>query len=477
MNLPQLGMTIPELQQAMASGELSAVGLTSFYLNRILQLDRSGPVLNSIVTVNSEAIETARRLDAERAERGPRSLLHGIPLVIKDNFDTSDMSTTASSRQLAEHRPDTDSELVRRLRQAGAIILAKTNLSEFACHGWTDGSLIGQTKNPYDLTRTPGGSSGGTAVAVAAHLAVAGLGTDTANSVRSPASAANLAGLRPTTGLLPSDGIIPVSITQDSAGPLARTVTDIAVMMDVLTGREAGSETSYLSALKSDGLRGKRLGLLSDNLGQDETVRPLMERALHQLNQAGAEIIPLAIPELEADRVSRECDVQIYEFADQFNAYLARQSRPAVRDFSALVESDQLYQPIRPFMERCAVKKPGDEADYQQKLRNIARNKQLILAAMEQHQLDGLVYPHQKILVELIGRHSQAGRNGIIASTLGFPALTVPAGFSEASPTAPIGLPVGIEFMARPGQEALLLEIGYAFEQLTQYRTDPQLDK
>lgn len=474
MKLPQLGMTIPELQQAMASGELSAVGLTSFFLNRILQLDRSGPTLNSIVTVNPEAVETARRLDEERAERGPRSLLHGIPLVIKDNFDTGDMPTTASSRQLAEHRPDSDSELVRRLRQAGAIILAKTNLSEFACHGWTDGSLIGQTKNPYDLTRTPGGSSGGTAVAVAAHLAVAGLGTDTANSVRSPASATNLAGLRPTTGLLSSDGIIPVSKTQDSAGPLARSVTDIAVLMDVLTDQPAGS---YQAALNSDGLSGKRLGLLNYNLGDDETVRPLMEQAIRQMQDAGVTIIPLDIPELEADRVSRECDVQIYEFADQFNAYLARQSRPPVRDFKALVESDQLYPPIRSFMERCAVTKPGDEADYQQKLANIARNKQLILAAMEQHQLDALVYPHQKILVELIGRHSQAGRNGIVASTLGFPALTVPAGFSEASPTAPIGLPVGIEFMARPGQEALLLEIGYAFEQLTRHHKSPHLDE
>lgn len=476
MEFLPLEKDIVQLQQAMQDGELSAEALTEYYLERISEYDKKGPKLNAIVMVNPLALQEARQLDEQRGDGKPvESLLYGIPVVIKDNFDTADMPTTASSILLKDNQPSRDALLVQKLREAGAIILAKTNLSEFARHGWTDGTLMGQTLNPYDLTRTPGGSSDGTGSAVAANFAVAGLGTDTANSVRSPSSATNLVGIRPTTGLLSTKGVIPVSITQDSPGTLTRTVRDAAILFDVLAEDMDGRKSeSYLKAEKEHGLQGKRFGILMDNMGDDPSVSSVMDHALKVLREHGATLVPLWIPELKSGRLSKETEVQDLEFKRELNQYFAEATDCPVPDFQYLVDSGKIYPPMQKSMAYCAaLEDPDQSEEYRARMQLIERNKQIALKALEDHELHAFVYPHQKILVEKVGAHSQAGRNGVIASTIGFPAITLPAGFSEPDENAPDGVPVGIEFMARPWDERMLFEIGFAFEKALPARKLP----
>lgn len=484
MKFQPLEKSIMELQQAMENNEITSLELTKFYLDRIEEYDKKGPKLNSIVTINSHAIEDAIRLDADRKTKGKYSDLHGIPIVVKDNINTFDMPTTASSVLLAENRPSDDAFIVNKLRAAGAVILAKTNLSEFACHGFTDGTLIGQTLNPYDLTRTPGGSSGGTGTAVAANFAAGGLGTDTVNSVRSPASATNLVGFRPSTGLLSRGGIIPVTETQDTAGVLTRSVSDAAILLDICTGFDledkASAEqirhvpSSYTDFLKVDGLHNKRLGLLLNTMGNDADVNEIMEKSIKLMSENGAEIINIDVPEFEMSRLSEDCDVQYYEFKEQFDKYSAKFSNCPVPNFQFLADSGKLYPVIDEFIKECAeVVNPSELEEYKNKRLNIIRNRNIAYYVMAKYELDALVYPHQNILVQHVGLQSQQGRNGMLASTIGFPAVTVPAGFSRQTDEAPIGVPVGIEFMARRWDEPTLFEIAYNFEQLLGSRRLP----
>lgn len=484
MKLQPLEKSIMELQQAMENNEITSLELTKFYLDRIEEYDKKGPKLNSIVTINSHAIDDAIRLDADRKTKGKYSNLHGIPIVVKDNINTFDMPTTASSVLLAENRPSDDAFIVSKLRAAGAVILAKTNLSEFACHGFTDGTLIGQTLNPYDLTRTPGGSSGGTGTAVAANFAAGGLGTDTANSVRSPASATNLVGFRPSTGLLSRGGIIPVTETQDTAGVLTRSVSDAAILLDICTDFDpedkASAEqirhvpSSYTDFLKADGLRNKRLGLLLNTMGNDAEVNEIMEKSIRLMSENGAEIINIDVPEFEMSRLGEDCDVQYYEFKEQLDKYFAKASNCPVPNFQSLADSGKLHPVIDEFIKECAeVVNPRELKGYKNKLLNIFRNRNIAYYVMAKYELDAFVYPHQNILVQHVGLKSQKGRNGLLASTIGFPAVTVPAGFSRQTDEAPIGVPVGIEFMARRWDEPTLFEITYGFEQLLGSRRLP----
>ena len=485
MKFQPLEKSIMELQQAMENNEITSLELTKFYLDRIEEYDKKGPKLNSIVTVNSTAIEDAIKLDEVRKTKGKLSNLHGIPIVIKDNLNTFDMPTTASSILLADNKPSYDAFIVNKLREAGAVILAKTNLSEFACHGFTDGTLIGQTLNPYDLTRTPGGSSGGTGTAVAANFAAGGLGTDTVNSVRSPASATNLVGFRPSTGLLSRGGILPVTETQDTAGTLTRSVSDAAILLDICVGFDQEDKVSaeqikhvppsYTDFLKVDGLHNKRLGLLLNTMEMtDAEVNEIMEESIKLMRENGAEIITIDVPEFEMNRLNKECDVQIYEFKEQLDKYFAQASNCLVPNFQFLVNSGKLYSAINGFMEKCAeVENPSELEDYKDKLLNIVKNRKIAYYVMAKYELDALVYPHQNILVQHVGLQSQQGRNGLLASILGFPAVTVPAGFSKQTDEAPIGVPVGIEFMARLWDEPTLFEIAYGFEQLSGSRRLP----
>ena len=467
--------SIPEIARAMDDGIISSAELVRSCLSNIRHFDQEGPCLNSMICVNKQAEEISESLDEEFRTKGRRSLLHGIPIILKDNIDTKDMPTTAGSASLKENRPSQDAFIVKKLREAGAIILGKANLSEFARQGLTVGSLIGQTKNPYDLTRTPGGSSGGTAAAVAAGMAVAGIGSDSANSVRSPASACGLTGLRPTTGLLSRSGIIPCSFTQDSAGPITRNVTDAALLLDICQGFDrqdkktseqiGRTESSYTAFAQKNGLSGKKIGLLKTVYGQDKDVLRIMRETENVLQSMGAECIEIDVSQLDSNKVFTECDVQFYELKPTLEEYFTAASNCPVKTVSDLVQTGKIHETVENEFIRCAaLTDPLKDYDYLLRLSRAAELRLLTLKVMAENRLDCFVYPHQQILPEPIVNRQQRGRNGIIASVIGFPAITVPGGFSQKSTDAPIGVPVGIEFMARPYSEGMLIHMAYSFE-------------
>lgn len=472
-----------QLQLALSNREVSAVELTQYYLDQIKAYDGK---LCAITNLNPSALDQAAALDHERAAGTVRSPLHGIPLLIKDNFDLQGMPTTASCAALKESYPAQDAFVIDRLRRAGALFLGKTNLSEFARHGLTVGSLIGQTHNPYDLTRTPGGSSGGTGAAIAANLAAAGLGSDTVNSIRSPSSANALVGFRPTTGLLSRTGIVPCSSTQDTGGPITRTVEDAAILLNICAGCDPkdaacaplqnASPIDYTTFLKEDGLCGKRIGLLRTNFGGDPQVNQAMQRAISILQQQGAQLVELEIPALEAGLVFQMCDVQRYETKPLLDAYFSSIPNAPVKSLEALVASGKLHPSIYEDFHACAsLSNPLEHPDYQKRLSEIAQRKAVAHRWMTEQRLDALCYPHQQLLVVKIGADNQAGRNGIVAAVLGWPAITVPGGFSAPDETAPIGVPIGVEFMGLPWQEGTLLEIAYSFQQAAPQRRPPVL--
>lgn len=481
--------SIDDLQRRMHSGELTAADVVDRCLQRIERWDRAGPRLASVLALNPRARELAERCDAAMA-RGTGGALCGIPVAIKDNCDTADMPTTGGCRALRDSQPAKDSAVVRRLRDAGAIILAKTNLHELALAGTTESSLGGQTLNPYDLTRTPGGSSGGSGVAVTMGFAAAAIGTDTVNSIRSPSSANAIVGLRPTRGLVSRAGVIPVSSTQDAVGPLARTVADVARLLDVLAGYDPDDPVtarcigrvpdSYTAGLHEAALRGRRLGILRSLQGtatENREVNAAVEDALAALRDAGATVLPIEERCIDADDLIRDCDVQKWEFKRVFDAYLARTPGAPVRSLAGLIESGAYLPALSGFYTAAAaVADPDHDLEYLRRLAAIGRLRDRVFGLMAEHGLDALVYPLQRCLVVPIGSGGQVQRNGILASLAGFPALTVPMGFSAPTATAPIGVPMGLDFMARPFQEPLLLALGYAFEQATRLRRPPELD-
>lgn len=483
--VPILEAGIQDLEKALNSGQITSEEIVRFYLNRIEKYDRQGPALNSIIALNPKALEEARSLDRERRGKGSRGPLHGIPVVLKDNINTFDLPTTGASMALKNSRPPADALIVKKLREAGAILLAKTNLHELARLGFTVSSLQGQTLNPYDLTRTPGGSSGGTAAAVSANFAAAGLGTDTVNSVRSPASATNLVGFRPTKGLVSCGGLLPAALTQDMPGPITRSVADSAILLDTIAGYDPEDSSTawnignipktFTSSLQEDKLCGKRLGLLKTNFGTDPEVLKVMDEAIKDILAQGAETIELDLPLLETSFIFHLADVQKFESKPQINAYL--QSLGAgtpFRSLQALLDSGLLHQTIIPGLKESNALENGlAMEEYKDRLLNAARIREAVLKIMADYQLDALCYPHQQVLAAKTALGDQPGRNGILASVAGFPAITVPAGFSTPSAEAPDGVPVGIEFLGRPWTEPILLEIAYSYEQATKHRKLP----
>ena len=479
------------ISSSLRQNDTSSVSLTEYYLERIDLYDRKGPCLNSIIACNPHALDDAGKLDEERKAGKIRSVLHGIPIVIKDNIDFAGMPTTAGSLVLEHSYPAEDAFIIKKLREAGAVIIAKTSLTEFARHGVTVNSLIGQTRNPYDLERTPGGSSGGTGAAVAANMAAAGLGSDTVNSIRSPASANNLAGIRPTTGLLSRRGLVPCSCTQDTAGPLARTVADAAVLLGICAGHDpADPKTAeqtdryhgypkspladYLKSITKHGAKDKKIGLLQNNFGEHPDVLAVMERTITVLRELGASIVPLSVPEFESSLLIRTCDVQLFETKPCLNSYLESIPECPIKNINDLVTSGKLHKSIYDDMKSCAeLANPMEQNEYFVRLFRINQKRSLAFQIMAEHELDAFLYPHQQILVEPIVNQSQRGRNGILASVIGFPAITLPGGFSKPDKTAPLGVPIGIEFMARPYKEQTLFEIASAFEFHSPYRTAP----
>ncbi|GJE62415.1 amidase family protein [Methylobacterium trifolii] len=430
---------------------------------------------------------------AEAFDKDPSRLatepLACMPLVLMDNYNTAEMPTTGGSKALEGARPAEDAFAVAKLRKAGANILAKANMQELALGGVSVSSLGGQVRNPYDLTRTPGGSSGGTGVAVAANLALAGTGSDTVNSIRSPASANNLVGLRPTQGLISLSGVMPVSKTQDAIGPLTRTVADAAALLQVMAGvdpndpltakGEGQVPASYAAFLKPDALKGARLGVvraLFATKPEHEAVNSVMQAALDRLREAGAVLVTIDDMAFDADTLNAQDDVQSYEFKALFNAYLASVPNAPQKDLAGLIASGLYAKPaLDKFLTGAEARQTGmQDPEYKAWLDRIAAFKAHVASVFASERLDALVYPQQQRLVVPIGELNQADRNGIVAGLTGFPAIDIPAGFSPPSDSAPLGVPVGMDLLGLPWTEGKLLGFAYAFEQAAKLRRPPQ---
>jgi Asp-tRNA(Asn)/Glu-tRNA(Gln) amidotransferase A subunit family amidase len=480
--------SVSGIHHAMRTGRLTCRQLVQAYLDRIAAYDQHGPALNAFLHVNPEALSVAEEMDRTFARGGFRGPLHGIPVVLKDNHDTADMPTTAGSASMAGARPGEDATVVARLRKAGALIIGKANMQEFALGGVTISSLGGQTKNPYDLTLTPGGSSGGTAAALAADFATVGTGSDTANSIRSPASANNLVGFRPTKGLVSTAGIVPVSFTQDEAGPITRSVADAAIMLDVMAGPDARDAATALAArhvprtytayLDRNGLRRARLGVLRTLFGQapeNAEVNRVMDQAIEAIKRQGAVVIEVGDPALDTTKLSSDLDVQEYEYKSVINAYLQAPAEHApVHSLADIIASGKYTPSLGGFLTAAQAYADGlHEPDYKTRLAGIEALKRRVADLMAHYRLDALVYPHQKILPVPIGQTNQAQRNGILGALAGLPAITLPAGFSSPTSSAPIGVPVGIEFLGRPWSEPSLFRLAYGFEQATKAKRSP----
>ena len=469
--------TIPELQEAMRAGTITSAQLVDMYLARIDAYDRKGPRLNAVIAVNPKAREEAAALDRERAARGPRGPLHGIPLVIKDNIDLAGMPTTAGSIAFATLYPPDDAFQVKKLRAAGAIILAKTNLQELASGYVTVGSMGGQTKNPYDLGRNPGGSSGGTGAAVAANFAAAGLGTDTCGSIRTPASHNALVGLRSTMGLASRDGVFPMSHSQDITGPLARTVTDAAIVLDATAGVDPADPVtkqgdgrmpkSYRDALKADALKGARIGVLRNLFGtapEDNEAGTVVRRALDELKKHGADVVDVAIPGYD-DLMAGTGLIDV-EFKADINEYLSRIPNAPVRTLAEAIDGGFLHGVIDPSSRRRNTMQLPDAEAIRRTHDKRAAARKALEAAFEQHRVDAMAYPTMRRKPALIG-DGQSGSTCSLSASTGLPAISVPAGMTND------GLPIGLELLGRPFDESTLLALAYSYEQASQPRRVP----
>ena len=469
--------SILDLQAAQTAGKVTARGLVESYLARIQAYDQGGPRLNAIVMINPRAREDADALDRERAEKGARGPLHGIPVLIKDNYDTADMPTSGGSLALATLQPSADAFQVRKLREAGAVILGKTTMHELASGITNISSLTNQTRNPYDLYRTPGGSSGGTGAAIGASFAAAGMGSDTCGSIRIPAANQNLVGLRGTHGLSSRSGVMPLSSTQDIAGPLARSVTDLAIMLDATVGADPADAItkdsaghipkSYRDALVDGGLKGARIGALRSlwgNAGEDAEVTGIINKALDGMKAQGAEVVDIAVPGL--DDLLRESSVINDEFKFDLMAYLAKQPNAPVKSLGDVIERGLHHEALdTQFRLRNAPEKRETE-HYRQALIKRRAARAAVLATLEEQRIDVLAYPTLRRKPAAIG-DPQVGTNCQLSATTGLPAISIPGGFTTD------GLPVGLELLGGAWTEATLLKYAYAWEQATKPRRAP----
>lgn len=477
--------SIREVHEAFAEHRLNCVDLVQSYLDRIEAYDDRGPALNAILTVNPRALQEAAEMDGARQAGEALGSLHCVPVILKDNYNTADLPTTGGSLTFDGFIPPEDAFVVRKFREAGALILGKSNLTELAMGGTTVSSLGGQTRNPYDLSRTAGGSSGGTGAAVAADFGLVGTGSDTGQSTRSPASANGLIGVRGTRGLISRAGVMPVSHTQDEIGPITRTVEDAARMLDVMVGHDPAdpitafgfgrAPDSYAASLDPDALRGARIGLLMDFLGEDaihEPVNALVESAVRRMEGEGATVVRIRIPALEA--LTRDLSLSSYEFGPAFERYLA-QLGPGVpvKSLGEFLARGEFHGSIRSGLEAAAESaKAMDAEEYRRRLLRRDGLRQAVMAVISEHQLDAILHPHQQRLVAPIGE-AQLDRNGVLSNGTGFPAVTFSGGFTDPSPAAPLGVPVGIELLGPEWSESVLLSLAFAFEQVTQFRRPP----
>jgi amidase len=481
---------IAGLQSRMAKGGLDSHALTRAYLDRIAAIDDAGPRLNAVIELNPRALQEADARDAERRAGKLRGPLHGIPVLLKDNIDATPMVNSAGSLALADHHPKTDAFLVRRLREAGAVILGKTNLSEWAnirssrsTSGWS--ARGGQTRNPYALDRSPCGSSAGTGSAIAANLAVAGVGTETDGSIICPSAVAALVGIKPTVGLVSRDGIIPISHSQDTAGPMARSVADAAALLAAMSGRDDADAatqastghavTDYTSHLKADGLRGARIGVVRKLMGYQPGTDAAMEQAIAAMRAAGATVVDAEIPTL-GQWDDPEFEVLKYELKADLETYLRTHDAP-IRTLAGLIEFNKAHaaqempwfgQEI--FEQAQAMGPLTDRAylDARDKARRLA-GPEGIDAALGAQRLDALVAPAMSPawLTDPVNGDHFTGAGYGAAAVAGTPSITVPMGQVQ-------GLPVGVVFMGRAWSEPRLVELAYAFEQATKARRPPR---
>ncbi len=485
--------TIADLNTAFAAGTLTSEQLVQRFLARIDAYDRKGPSIHAVMALNPKALELARSLDAERKGKGPRSPLHGIPVVLKDNVDTADLPTTGGSVLLEGSLPPDDAFIVKKLRAAGAIILAKVNLSEFASAAPLS-SLGGQTLNPHDLTRTPSGSSGGTGAAIAAGYAVLGIGTDTGGSVRGPSTANGIVGLKPTLGLLSRDGIIPLALSFDTAGPMARSVYDIAAMLGVMAGVDASdaattrsqgrASADYTAFLKADALKGARIGVARDFFGADEEVDWVMESALDAMRRSGATTVDVRYPRWILDGKGEFYNaVRWPEFPVQIAQYLATTGPKYPKTLDELIARARQFTSTRdggvvPNNPRWSLfvreQSSGslDDPRYLAVRDHVLPAVRMVVEGMlAEQKLDAIVYPTSSRRPALLAGppdppNTPSATN--IANLTGFPDLIVPAGFTSGA------LPIGISFFGPAFSEARLLALGYAFERATQARRLPR---
>ncbi len=485
-------ITITEIEQGYQNGSYSVKQIVQFYLNRIEEIDRNGPKLNAIITVNPDALTIADSLDQALSSGQNRGPLYGIPIILKDNIDTHDkMPTTAGSRILKDSYPPQDSWVAKKLRAAGAVILGKANLSEwanyrssFSSSGWS--GVGGQTKNPYVLDRNPCGSSSGSAVAVSANLCAVAIGTETWGSIMCPSNANGIVGIKPTVGLWSRSGIVPISYTQDTAGPMARTVKDAAILLGAVTGIDSSDQKTlagsgkfyndYTQFLKKDGLKGKRIGYLKSQEGTHFKVDTLMHRAVRSLKSQGAEVIELD-KLVEGTPYTNSLEVLAYEFKDGLKKYFDRLGKNAkISNLEEAIQAtladslEMLYFDLTTMQESQA-KGNLESKEYKEAVNNMLKGYRDdgIDRVVNKYQLDAIVAPTggPPWKTDLINGDHFMMSTSVYAALSGYPNINVPMGF--------IGdVPVGISFFGRAWSEPVLLEMAYAYEQGTHHRRPPR---
>lgn len=490
--------TVAELQKGMKEGKYTAEGITQLYLDRIEAIDKNGPAINAVIELNPEALDIARQLDEERKNGNVRGPLHGIPVMLKDNIDTGDrMQTTAGALAMEGHIAKEDASIVKQLREAGAVILGKTNLSEWAnfrstrsSSGWS--SRGGQTKNPYALDRNPCGSSSGSGVAVSANLCTLAIGTETNGSIVCPSSTNGIVGIKPTLGLLSRTGIIPIAHTQDTAGPMARTVTDAAIMLGTMTAvdendpatltEERKALTDYTQFLDANGLQGKRIGIWRGAMEFHEGVDALMEEAFEAMRQQGATLVDVEKVPADESLDGAGFQVLLYEFKADLNKYLQEHPDAPVRSLEEVIafnmENEEQAMPYfkQEILEMAQEKGDLNSSEYKEALAKVKRvnGKEGIDQRMQEHNLGGT--PLDAIVAPtggpawptdlITGDHFLGGSSSPAAQS-GYPNITVPAGFVH-------GLPIGISFFGKAWTEPQLISIAYAYEQATKHRKAPE---
>ena len=485
-------LTIAQLQQGYKEGKFTVKDVVKVYLDRINEIDKNGPGLNSIIIINPDAVNIAGELDKASASGKTKGALFGVPVILKDNIDTHDkMPTTAGATVLRKSFPAADSYVARKLREAGAVIIAKSNLSEWAnfrakmsSSGWS--GVGGQTKNPYVLDRNPCGSSSGSGVAVSANLCMVAIGTETNGSIVCPSNNNGIVGIKPTVGLISRAGIVPISFTQDTPGPMGRTVEDVALTLGALTGIDSTDSKTYASQgkffsdyskfLKKDGLKGKRIGFSKKSMGFSDKVDTLLSKTISYLKANGAEIVDIEFPKGE-NYEDASYQVLLYEFKDGLNKYFAGPANDCpVKTLKQLIEynksdSIELKYFDQGILEQAEAKGDLNSADYKKALATMikATRENGIDKVIESYKLDAIMAPTGSPAWKtdlVLGDHFVGGSSSLAAIS-GYPAITVPMGFID-------DLPVGVTFFGKAWNEPLLLEIAYSYEQGTKHRKAPK---